>query len=153
MQGKEGDHDSEINVERSDKTSFAFTLRKTSTKKRQPTQNDYNLHIDKLVISTNSILKEFVFERTGGLHMHGVLEIPKTTKMYKFRVRGWKLHLKEIWSYDGWVKYMAKERLIVLNEEEMVEDELPIQTLRRSLFRSHKVESASIADAIYAPLP
>lgn len=136
-------------------TSYAFTLRKTSTKRGQPTQEDYKSHVTKLCRPTDSMVREYVFEKTGGLHMHGILEIPKSVHMYRFRVRGWKLHLEEIWSLKGWKEYMSKEQNIAYHEDEESElqEDHPIYHLKRSLFKERNTETASIADAIYAPLP
>jgi len=126
-----------------ERTSWAFTLRKTSTKKGQPTQGDYDDHIIKLIANTPVSQTKWCFERKGGLHMHGILEIPRGYNMLKFRVRGWKIHLEEIYDLIGWHAYMAKEQLIKIHEEELSEQEHPVHKLRRSLFRT----------AIPLPLP
>lgn len=140
-------------IGRSFMTSYAFTLRKTSTKKGQPTQQDYQVHIDNLCLTTKSLKKEVVFERTGGLHMHGVLEIPKTVNMYKFRVRGWKMHLEEIWDFDGWKRYMAKEQILKFYEDDLSEQEHPVHRLRRSLFKTAIPLQLPSPDGVEASLP
>lgn len=126
----------ELIIGRSSVLSYAFTLRKTSTKKGQPTQEDYQVHIDTLCLTTKSYKKEVVFERTGGLHMHGILEVPKRCFMNKFRIRGWKMHLEEIYDYDGWKRYMAKEQVLKNYEKELSEQEHPVHKIRRSLFKT-----------------
>jgi len=154
MSNKEPKED-EVNllVEWSDTIPFAFTLRKTNLKKGQPTQNDYHLHLNKMISSTNSILDRFVFEQTGGLHMHGILQVPKDRNMIKFRVRGWKMHMVEIYSRDGWIQYMQKERLLELHEDEFIEDVPPIKRLRRSLFKDRNTAPAVASEDASASLP
>jgi hypothetical protein len=44
--------------------------------------------------------------------MHGIIEVPHTTSMQLFRVRGWKMYLEEIWNVEGWRAYMAKESIL-----------------------------------------
>jgi len=128
-----------LEIINSEHTSWAFTLRKTTIKKGLPTEDDYYDHLERMHDTTNCIIKENVFEHTGGLHMHGVLQIPDATNMKLFRTRGWKLHLEKIWDYDGWRNYFMKEQIIKNNEtpedttsEEYITD---LYALKRSLFK------------------
>lgn len=124
--------ESDLEIEEVQFRSYSFTLRKTKVNKSNPvSEQDYFNHIYELTEKTGSTMSNYVFEKTGGLHMHGVLEIPINTYMLKFRVRGWKMHLKEIWNYAGWQQYMAKEVLIYDNESIGVK-------LQRSLFKDNK---------------
>lgn len=123
---------SDLEIEEIQFRSYSFTLRKTKVNKSNPvTEDDYLNHIYELTERTGSRLSEFVFEKTAGLHMHGVLEVPINAYMLKFRVRGWKMLLKEIWNYAGWQQYMAKEAIIHNSENIAV-------NLRRSLFTDNK---------------
>jgi len=107
----------DLEVEETKYRSFAFTLRKTKMNKVNPvSRDDYLLHVVRLVETLGCKLYSHVFEKTGGLHMHGVIEIAVDTPLIRFRVRGWKMHLKEIWNYVGWQQYIAKESMINYNE-------------------------------------
>lgn len=139
-----------------ERTSWAFTLRKTSTKKGQPTQENYHDHIIKLIADTPVSQTKWCFERKGGLHMHGVLVIPRGYNMLKFRVRGWKIHLEEIYDLIGWHAYMAKEQLIKIHEEDLAEQDHPVHRLRRSLFKTAiplQLQSPGGVEASLPPLP
>lgn len=143
----------ELFVGRSALTSWAFTLRKTSTKKVQPTQADYHYHINNLCLATKSHITDSVFERTGGLHMHGTIEVPNKVQMYKFRVRGWRLHLEQLWDRVGWQSYMAKEQVLKDYEDELSEQEHPVHRLRRSLFKTAIPLQLTSPNGVSASLP
>ena len=136
-----------------ERTSWAFTLRKTSTKKGNPTQGDYDDHIIKLIANTEVSQTKWCFERKGGLHMHGILEIPRFFNMKRFRVRGWKMHLEEIYDLIGWHAYMAKEQLIKIHEDELSEQEHPVHRLRRSLFKTAIPLQLPSPNGVEASLP
>jgi len=138
-------------IEWSDSIPFAFTLRRTNLKNGMPTQEDYQVHVENLIRSTDVKVTNYVYERTGGLHMHGIFQIPKKFNLKRFRIRGWKMHLEEIYDYDGWKRYMAKEQIIKYHENELAESEHPVHRLRRLLFKDRNTEPASVADATYAP--
>lgn len=99
-------------IERAEYRQWSFTLRRTNLKMGLPTEEVYNVHIENRLRNTDVKLEEHVFEQTGGLHMHGILSIPKWFNMKKFRIRGWKMHLEEIWDVNGWRAYMAKEQIL-----------------------------------------
>jgi len=127
-----------MEIEDSKVDSWAFTLRKTTTKRGVPTEEDYHNHLAKISRSTTCFVREYVFEQTKGLHMHGVLEMHRTVNMKYFRVRGWKLHLERIWNLDGWQRYIMKEQLI--------KDSLSVPPLKKSLFLKYNKENASVSD-------
>jgi len=55
------------------------------------------------------ILKKIVFEKTSGLHMHGIILIPRNLSLTRFRVRGWSIKLEEIYDVEGWLRYLYKD--------------------------------------------
>lgn len=130
-----------LEIEHSDYTSWAFTLRKTTKKRLDPNEEIYLTYIENLCQKTNTILKEYVFEQTGGLHMHGVLQIHHATNMKLFRTRGWKMHLVNIWDYDGWRNYFMKEQLLQEIEDQPLNSDqedryiAACYNLRHSLFK------------------
>jgi len=116
---------------------YAFTLRKTSLKK-QPTPEDYFQHIEKWTCAGLCEIVDNVFEYEAGIHMHGIMEIPKRVDLKRFRVRGWNIKLEEIYNLDGWRYYMLKEQKCNEDnaeyEEEKIEDQ-KIYNLKYSLFK------------------
>lgn len=120
-------------VIQSEQVSMSFTLRRTNLKKGQPTEGEYFEQVEKLCERTGSRLHDYVFEKEGGLHMHGILEVKRNINMLKFRTRGWKMYMEEIWNYLGWHNYMQKEQL--LQYEDMDTDTSPL-ALKSSLFRN-----------------
>jgi len=98
-----------------DSRQWAFTLRRTSRPK-QVTCDQYISHVQKFVNKLNCKLESYVFEEKGGLHMHGILDIPKTVDKKRFRVRGWHWYMEELYNYAGWRQYMLKEQHIVEDE-------------------------------------
>lgn len=88
---------------------YAFTLRRTNLKKGV-TQGDYLDHFSRF---HNVKLIDYVFEETSGLHMHGIIEIPVGLLMQQarqLRIRGWKLHLEELYDELGWKCYYMKDQ-------------------------------------------
>lgn len=99
---------------------WAFTLRRTKLK-LGPLPNDYIKHMNKICQSLDCKITDQCFEYTGGIHMHGIIQIPAKTYMDRFRVRGWKMHLEEIYDLDGWRRYMQKEQHLLAGEETLLE--------------------------------
>lgn len=132
---------------------YAFTLRKTNLKKGVTTK-DYLDHIEKFHQKGFCELVEYVFEKTAGLHMHGILQIPEIHNSFKiftymFRVRGWNIKLEELYNLEGWRYYMMKEQAIKENDNEVFENdseesfiEQPLN-LKKSLF---KKRATSVSD-------
>lgn len=112
----------DFEINQSNITSFAFTLRKT---KLPVSKDDYvdRLHkIEKLGLS----ISDYVYEDEGGLHVHGVIEIPKDFNTVRLRMRGWRIQLDELYDMVGWITYMTKTNCLELKdnpEEEISEDE------------------------------
>lgn len=113
---------------------YAFTLRRTNLKKGLPTEDDYFNHLEKWSRLGLCIVIDSVFESTAGLHMHGILEIPKKQNLKVFRVRGWNIKLEELYNEDGWRFYMLKDQKCREDIEE-IDDDDPIPKLTKSLFR------------------
>jgi len=64
-------------------------------------------------------ITDHVYESTAGLHVHGIIQIPKTCKNYvhrRLRVRGWRIQLDEIYNYAGWLAYITKECNLVQHQ-------------------------------------
>lgn len=97
-------------VVRSVTTPYAFTLRKVGKK----ADDIYGQYVAKLVQLQDLGVKitDNVFEHKGGVHMHGIMQIPKKFLMKRLRSRGWKLHLDEIYDLAGWQAYLAKEQIL-----------------------------------------
>lgn len=117
---------------------YAFTLRRTYLKKGAPTEDDYFKHLEKFVNKGLCTIIDSCFEFTSGLHMHGILEIPKTIPIIHFRVRGWSMKLEELYNPDGWRYYMMKDQKCrqEQDDEESLIDEKPLN-LNKSLFKDH----------------
>lgn len=90
---------------------YGFTLRRCS-KNKPITKELYSEHL--LKISCHGVLAEVtdvVFEEAGGLHCHGIIRVYRSTSLNRFRVRGWKLHLVEIYDLQMWQQYLNKEQV------------------------------------------
>lgn len=99
---------------------YAFTLRKTKNPKDSTDQMLFD-HITTLCYGTGSSLVEHVYELKGGIHMHGIIEI-KTKNLNMFRVRGWHLHLEELYNAAGWRFYMMKERKVKQDNKSLLQE-------------------------------
>lgn len=116
---------------------YAFTLRRTNLK-NGVTEDDYFNHIVKWENKGQCKLVDYVFEKTAGLHMHGILEIEKSQKMQYFRVRGWNIKLEELYNPEGWKAYMLKDQVIneLENDEESLIEDQPIRVIKKKLFKN-----------------
>lgn len=99
-----------LKVTRSNTVPYAFTLRKVG---KRPV-DIYGVYAAKLgefedlgLSVTNN-----VFEHKGGVHVHGVMQVPKGFKLRRIRVRGWRIQLDEIYDMAGWQAYLAKEQIL-----------------------------------------
>lgn len=98
-----------IEVELSEKRQYAFTLRKTTNPKTVSPQDYLDiLNMWEEMLDTGII--HYVFEESKGLHMHGIIEIPKHVNLIKFRRRGWHVKLEELYNEAGWRYYLLKEQ-------------------------------------------
>lgn len=99
-----------LEIIRSDYTIYAFTLRKT----KNPNESSRELLTKHLCgLAHGGVFATFnnvVFEETGGLHCHGIVTIPKFTNLARFRVRGFKMHLVEIYDLQQWYQYLNKDQ-------------------------------------------
>lgn len=90
-------------------TNYAFTLRKTNTKK-PITGKDYMDHMYKIFDKNGLNVFDFQFEYESGMHVHGCVSVPILfeDQIYKLRVRGWRCHLLPIYDLGGWIAYYNK---------------------------------------------
>jgi len=89
----------------SETTPFAFTLRKSKFPRCKSDYVDRMAKIEELGCS----ITDHVYESTAGLHLHGIIQVPKDFNHKKLRVRGWRIQLDEIYNYAGWLSYITKE--------------------------------------------
>lgn len=88
---------------------YAYTLRRTRLK-TPLTREMYRTHLHKLA-SLGCSFKQNEFEEPSGLHMHGVVLIPDGFNFKRLRYRGWHFLLVEIYDYQGWIKYIEKDKV------------------------------------------
>lgn len=99
-----------LEIIKSDYTIYAFTLRKTKNNAKS-TRELYATHLCRL--AHGGVFANFnnvVFEETSGLHCHGIVTIHKSTALNRFRVRGWKMYLVEIYDLQQWEQYLNKDQ-------------------------------------------
>lgn len=97
----------EVTVQKALYREYAFTLRKCKSPSKM-TEELLLEHLEKMCNKTSSSLIDYVFEKEGGLHMHGIIQVPKKEGLYHFRCRGWHMHLEELYNEAGWRYYMMK---------------------------------------------
>lgn len=133
-----------IELTESSVRQYAFTLRRTNLKKGVTVQQ-YMDHVLKWQFQGKCKLVAGCFEHTAGLHMHGILEIPKAYNKKKFfRVRGWNIKLEEIYDLEGWKYYMLKEQHCQeqFDDESWIDDQ-PSPEIKYSLFKKGGTASDS----------
>lgn len=87
---------------------YALTMRRTKNPSKV-TQTDYINHLTKLR-SQGMDIKQYEFEESSGLHLHGVVLLPEGFNLKRLRYRGWHLLLKEIYDPEGWKAYIEKDK-------------------------------------------
>lgn len=95
---------------------YAYTLRKTKNPESN-TKGHYVNHIAKLS-RKGLTFQDNNFEMKAGLHMHGVVQIPDGFNMKTLKIRGWHLFLREIFDPQGWQKYIIKEQLELVSDDD-----------------------------------
>lgn len=99
-----------MEVERSGYTAFAVTIRRNE--KRDANENDYVPmleHIMKNGVKIHSLVYEQDSGKTyNGLHIHGIIYIKKGFYRKRLAKDGYHIKLEEIYSWDGWQKYLNK---------------------------------------------
>lgn len=105
----------DYNITLAQTTPFAFTLRKT---KLPVVKEDYLNKLAKIE-KLGCEITDHVYESTAGLHVHGIIQIPKSFDPKRLRVRGWRIQLDELYDYAGWLSYITKEA--VLNEHKILD--------------------------------
>jgi len=123
---------------------YAFTLRKTTTKKATPTEKVYQDHIERIFTKNGVNIIDYGFEEERGLHVHGVCQFTekdlKTQK--KFRIRGWRLHLTPIFDMKGWMTYYSKNKTHY--EYRPTQEDLQELADYQSEFREHDDEPVEL---------
>jgi len=104
---------------------YAFTLRKTKTRKVTPTEATYKDHIERIFTKNDLIVYDYGFETERGLHVHGVVELkgPFLNNTRRLKFRGWNLHLTPITDMQGWIRYYNKTKSLYINIDGDVEYE------------------------------
>lgn len=87
---------------------YAFTLRRTKIDVSVSLRDEYEEHL-RLFDALGARVKDVEYENKGGLHVHGIIEIPLGMYLKKLRFRGWNLDLKVIYDEQGWLSYIRKE--------------------------------------------
>jgi len=109
-----------------DSTKYAFTLRKTKlVDLHEPKllRIHYGEHLT-LFEQLGCTIIDHEYEEKGGLHVHGIINIPRDFFIKRLRYRGWNLDVKVIYDEVGWLSYIRKEKL-----KRMVEV-VPIKNVR-----------------------
>lgn len=88
---------------------YGYTLRRTTDPKNADKEK-YIKHLGRIFPPMGCRLCETVFEHEGGLHAHGVVDIPKKADMKRFRFRGWHLKLEELYDPQQWYIYLNKSQ-------------------------------------------
>jgi len=132
-------NDDLLTIEYALKRQFAFTLRRTNLKKGV-CEDDYTLHIYKFE-NHGCKLIDYSFEKTAGLHMHGILEIPLQFDYQKrMRIRGWNMKIVELFDSDGWKQYYLKDQITDLQNRishEIEDDDDASAVIDSNLYRLH----------------
>jgi len=89
--------------------AYAITMRKTKNPDKVKLSHYVN-QMNYFKAYLGCYFEKVTFEYTAGLHMHGVIIIPKNTSLVRFRVRGWSIRLDEIYDYNGWIQYINKDQ-------------------------------------------
>jgi len=98
-----------LDLKTANERNYAFTFRRTTLKYN--TVETYLRQI-KYFESLGCKVDNKVFEKTAGLHMHGIIRVPINLSLMRFRVRGWSIKLEELYDLDGWIKYINKDQVI-----------------------------------------
>lgn len=94
-----------MEIQKSKLKPYGFTLRKTKLVNVE--EDTYRSHMDRLPWE---LYCDVAFETESGLHCHGVCYIPRAVDMKRFRFRGWKLHLEELYDPQQWMIYCNKHQ-------------------------------------------
>lgn len=114
---------------------YGFTLRKTSHPENIQ-QIDYEHHMQRFVEKGLCIVVSMCFENTAGLHAHGIIEVSKALDLRRFRIRGWKMYLEEIYDQLGWLMYTIKDQAPKERIEDSNLSKAQLQNLRNKMMMS-----------------
>lgn len=107
--------------------NYGFTLRRTSRPKDVTAMDYLDWLQSKFTNQGCKFTLPVYFEYEGGMHIHGVVDIPIKFNLKKFRVRGWNLKLEEIYDAQGWYIYCTKHE--PTETDPLSEDEIEISKL------------------------
>lgn len=99
-----------LQITKSDTRLYAITVRKTS-KPETVSAVHYETYLQNLHENLNVTIYEYVYEHEAGLHIHGIIEIPRGLNLNRFRTRGYRVHLEELYNRAGWLRYINKHVL------------------------------------------
>lgn len=99
-----------MEVERAGYVAYAVTIRRND--KQEASEVDYDPMIQHLM-KNGVIVHELVYENDNGktykgIHVHGVLYIKKGFYRKRLSKDGYHIKMEEIYSWEGWQKYMNK---------------------------------------------
>lgn len=127
-----------MNVKKSDKIAFGYSIKKLSGKTASP--SDYEPFFQKLKKYNIELeYKVSEFDKAGKLHYHGIVYLTKG--FYRKRLICADLHLKlsEIWNKKGWEKYIHKDCEFYALEQQAKDLDSPISPqipiLKKRLFK------------------
>lgn len=89
---------------------WAITMRKTKNP-LSVNEKTYVTQMNYFKSCLGCVFEVIKFENTSGLHMHGIVRVPVTTSMTRFRVRGWSIRLEELYDPQGWIDYINKDQV------------------------------------------
>jgi len=121
-----------LEIKHENKSLYAITMRKTKFPDKVK-EVDYINRINYFTSTLGVDFKKIVFEKTSGLHMHGIILIPRNLSLTRFRVRGWSIKLEEIYDVEGWLRYYTR---IYLKTKTM---KILLKHLQRSILRYLKL--------------
>lgn len=120
-----------MDIEKSDRIAFAYTLKINSSV--LPTATDYDTFFtkcSKFKIEVEYKVSEL--DKSGRLHYHGIIYIPKGFFRKRLCCDGMHIKLKEITNKEGWIDYIHKDvywKDMLDEPEDYIENPLPKKKL------------------------
>lgn len=143
-----------MEIVKSDKTLYGFTIKSTSGHKR----SDYTPIFSKWEDNKQNVemvTKHLEYGKHDYLHYHGIITIKKGFYRKRLEMKGYHIKLVEVFDIKGWVKYITKEHQPnkTLTDVIQTEDDIKCQQvydamgdlLQRNLERD-KTESDTMSD-------
>lgn len=99
-----------MEIERANFTAFAVTIRFNA--KKDAEEKDYVPMIENMIRKGIEIHSLYYEEDKGktynGIHVHGIIYVKKNFYRKKLAMDGFSIKMEEIYSWDGWQKYLNK---------------------------------------------